>query len=585
MLSENLFSLLNCCIHHPMVNQRQIAQATGLSLGTVNNLVRRCREEGWMDGLSITQKGLAVMEPYRVKNAIILAAGMSSRCAPLSYQKPKGLFTVKGEVLIERQIRQLQAAGIQDIYVVVGYMKELFFYLEEKFDVHIVINNEYTTRNNLSSVRAVRDKLGNSFICYSDNYLVENTYEPYAYHSYFAAMYQEGYTDEYIIQADKNGLIRQYFAGGEDSWYQMGEMYFDRETAATFLALLEREYQYACIFDMKIDDFYARHLSDMDIYIRKYPGGTILEFDTVEEIEKFDSHFIQNMGENILSNICASLGCQDGDIQNVRQIKRGMTNTIFYFEALGGRYVYRHPGFGTEKIIDRHRELLAQQKAEALGIDAGLVASNPEKGWKITKFIDNVDFDYENIHDEDRGIQVIRRLHNAHAVLGWEFDMLRRAEEMQKIVSAEYYDAFTEFADLRRTITRLYAFVRGDNYPLEMCHNDACDSNILLGKDATLLIDWEYAGDNDPASDIASFIIGCQRSREDCDRILRKYFGRELTAQELRHYYGFIAISAYFYFTWAIFKESTGQDIALTYIWYSFARTYGKIALELYMEV
>ena len=58
------------------------------------------------------------------RNAIIMAAGMSTRFAPLSYELPKGLLNVKGEVLIERQIRQLQEAGISDITVVVGYMKE-----------------------------------------------------------------------------------------------------------------------------------------------------------------------------------------------------------------------------------------------------------------------------------------------------------------------------------------------------------------------------------------------------------------------------------------------------------------------------
>lgn len=75
-----------------------------------------------------------------MRNAIILAAGKSNRFAPFTYERPKGLFCVKGEILIERQIRQLQEAGISDIYVVVGYMKEKFFYLEKKYGVKIIIN-------------------------------------------------------------------------------------------------------------------------------------------------------------------------------------------------------------------------------------------------------------------------------------------------------------------------------------------------------------------------------------------------------------------------------------------------------------
>ena len=75
-------------------------------------------------------------------NAIIMAAGTSSRFAPLSYEKPKGLLEVKGEILIERQIRQLQEAGITDIVVIVGYKSAQFNYLEEKFGVRLVMNED-----------------------------------------------------------------------------------------------------------------------------------------------------------------------------------------------------------------------------------------------------------------------------------------------------------------------------------------------------------------------------------------------------------------------------------------------------------
>ena len=87
-----------------------------------------------------------------MKNAIILAAGKSSKFAPFTYEKPKGLFCVKGEILIERQIEQLQNAGIKDIYIVVGYMKEKFFYLEQKYNIKLIINNLFDKKGNLYSV-------------------------------------------------------------------------------------------------------------------------------------------------------------------------------------------------------------------------------------------------------------------------------------------------------------------------------------------------------------------------------------------------------------------------------------------------
>ena len=113
----------------------------------------------------------------KVDNAIIMAAGTASRFAPLSYERPKALVEVRGEVLIERQIRQLQEAGIKQIIVVTGYMAEKFQYLHEKYGVVLVHNSDYLTRNNNASIYAVKSYLKNSFICSSDNYFLKNPFE------------------------------------------------------------------------------------------------------------------------------------------------------------------------------------------------------------------------------------------------------------------------------------------------------------------------------------------------------------------------------------------------------------------------
>ena len=128
----------------PPPTQRDLANSLSFSLGKVNYVLINHREKGFLsDEHKITRQGREALEPYRVKNAIILAAGLSSRLAPISFEKPKGLLTVRGELLIERQIRQLKAVGIDNITIVVGYLKEQFFYLEEKFGVKLVINEEY----------------------------------------------------------------------------------------------------------------------------------------------------------------------------------------------------------------------------------------------------------------------------------------------------------------------------------------------------------------------------------------------------------------------------------------------------------
>ena len=168
MVTEKQFKLLRFMLIHKekTFTQRQLAEELDLSLGTINTLLKKLKEEKWIDEeLHLTELGQKVLEPYRVKNAIIMAAGMSSRFAPLSYEIPKGLLQVKGERLIEREIRQLQEAGIEDITVIVGYLQEKLFYLAEKFGVKIVVNNDYYKYNNCSSLMLVRDQLSNTYIC------------------------------------------------------------------------------------------------------------------------------------------------------------------------------------------------------------------------------------------------------------------------------------------------------------------------------------------------------------------------------------------------------------------------------------
>ena len=140
MIKLSEFEVLVKLLQNSNKTQREIAEDLNISLGKVNSVIAELKDKGLIDkNNKITKNGIDSLEPYKVNNAVILAAGMSTRFAPLSYEKPKGLLNVKGEVLIERQIKQLHSVGIKDITLVVGYMKEKMFYLEEKYGVEIVV--------------------------------------------------------------------------------------------------------------------------------------------------------------------------------------------------------------------------------------------------------------------------------------------------------------------------------------------------------------------------------------------------------------------------------------------------------------
>lgn len=229
---------------------------------------------------------------YTADNAVILAAGFASRFAPLSLTTPKGLLKVQGEVLIERQIRQLQEAGIHDIYVITGYKGQMFEYLKDDFNIHLIHNFEYDTRNNHSSIWAARNVIHNSYICSSDNYFTENVFSAPIPDPYYSALYAEGSTDEYCLTTDDSGRITDVTIGGAQSWYMLGHVFWDTRFSRNFLNILEKEYDQPATVPLLWEQIYMNHLEELTLYIRKYSSGIIHEFDSLDELCVFDSSYI-----------------------------------------------------------------------------------------------------------------------------------------------------------------------------------------------------------------------------------------------------------------------------------------------------
>ena len=279
----------------------------------------------------------------KVDNAIIMAAGTSSRFAPLSYEKHKALTVVKGEVLIERQIKQLLEAGINTIYIVTGYKAEQFDYLKEKYNISFIHNDEYLTRNNNGSIWKVKDILSNSYICSSDNYFSKNPFESEADDSYYAAVYSDAYTNEWCMQEDKDGYICDVTIGGEKSWYMLGHTFWSKDFSEKFIRILEEEYNLPETRDKLWEKIFMNHLDILKMKIKKYDDDVIHEFDTLDELRQFDSSYITDTRSHIIKNIVDILNTTEEKIINIKSLKGNNTEAIgFEFDCDDNhfRYIY-----------------------------------------------------------------------------------------------------------------------------------------------------------------------------------------------------------------------------------------------------
>ena len=561
MLTETQFKILYTVIQKQdyKFTQRELAKETGYSLGKINEAVKELTEAGLLNNMiQVSSAGYEAMEPYKVKNAVIMAAGMSSRFVPLSYEKPKALLKVKGEILIEREIKQLQEAGITDITIVLGYLKEQLFYLGDKYNVNIVINEDYYRYNNTSTLIRVADRLDNTYICSSDNYFTENPFEPYVYRAYYAAVYEAAKTDEYCISANNKGRITKVSIGGQASWYMLGHVYFDRDFSRRFVRILRNEYDDPLTKQQLWEDLYIRHIKELDLYIRKYDADKIKEFDSLEELREFDDKYLKNANSKIFTNICTALDVKEEDITNIVPIKKGLTNFSFRFTVNDREYVYRHPGVGTSNFINRTSEKNSLEIAKKLGLDDTFICMDEKEGWKISYYINDAEtLDYHNPEQVKEAIRMVRRLHTCNLKTNFTFDIW---EEIRK---------FEE--NLRRFI------IREDNEKC-LCHCDTYDPNFLVDASGKMyLIDWEYSGMAYRGGDIGTFIACSDYTREEADRIINLY--HEADAKEKRYFYTYIAAAAYYWFLWAIYQNSVGNDVGeYLYIWYKYTKTYSREA-------
>ena len=276
------------------------------------------------------------------RNAIIIAAGTSSRFVPLSFEKPKGLIEVKGEVLIERQLRHLHEAGIDDITIAVGYMAEKFAYLADKYGVKFVQNEDYSRDNNTSSMIRVLDRLSNTYICCSDQYYEKNPFLQDLHESAYAALFAKGETKEYCLDLDDIGQIQNVHIGGSDDWYMAGYAYFNKDFSNAFSKILKEEYQYEKMRQMYWEDVYIKHLHNLPLmHVIKFADGDVVEFDSLDELREFDTSYVENTRSSLLKYICYQMHCNQRDLKSFKKVNEQL-GMAFQFQFNADNYLFKN---------------------------------------------------------------------------------------------------------------------------------------------------------------------------------------------------------------------------------------------------
>ena len=547
--------LLRTLLEKPESTQRELAKQADVSLGKLNQEITACCALGYLSrsseteggrgrnvSFSVTEKGREMLADYRVDSALILASGFGSRFVPLTYETPKGLLPVFGERMIERQIRQLHEAGITDISLMVGYLKEKFDYLIDKFGVKLIYNPEFSCKNTLATLYHARELLQgkNCYILSSDNWMRENMYHHYEPYAWYAASFMPGPTREWAMHFGKNGILKSVQIGGEDSWCMYGPVYFTREFSAKLLPLIEAYYRMPGTEQFYWEDVLIRNLKTLPpMHVNRQPENQIYEFENLEELRQFDPSYLENSGSEAMALVSRVLAVPESDIVEIRCLKAGMTNKSWLFRVKesaespqrGRCFICRIPGPGTGKLINRRQEASVYQAVQPLGITEELIYFDPESGYKISRYYAGArNADYAKPEERECCMAMLKKLHNSGIQLGHAFDIHERLGYYESLCRADGHEiSFQDYPEIREKAGLVLRWLESLHRPRTICHIDAVKDNFIFTEEGLKMIDWEYCGMADPLIDIAMAAIYSYMSFDEARELLAAYLAAPCT--------------------------------------------------------
>ena len=593
------------------INQRILAASTGLSIGVVNRSLKQLAAEGMIDAHGqLTMKGRDEILRRAPRNAIILAAGFGMRMVPINLSTPKALIEVGGEPLIERTIRQLHEEGIKDITVVAGFMKDNFEYLMDEFGVDLVINPDYASRNNLHSLALVADRISNTYIIPCDIWCGRNPYsttEPYSWY-----MVSELVDEDSTVRVNrKRELVT--ISDKEAGNSMIGISYLTEPEARVVRDNLKR---------MDADEtfdgaFWERALygsaaagsgaaaadasagaaglearngfpkDRMILQAKVVSSSDFVEINTYEQLRDLDSDS-NHLRSDAIRTICSALNCKESEITDISVLKKGMTNRSFLFTAKGAKYIMRIPGEGTDQLINRRQEAEVYRAISGLGLCDDPVYINPENGYKITSFLDNVrTCDPDNVDDLQRCMDKLRAFHGMHLTVGHTFDIFGQIEFYESLWDGNP-SIYRDYCKTKENLLALRPYI--ESLPKDWCltHIDAVPDNFLFyspsdpAGEQLQLTDWEYAGMQDPHVDIAMFCIYSMYNRQQCDRLIDLYFDGKCDRVTRTKIYIYIAMCGLLWSNWCEYKRKLGVEFGeYSLRQYRFAKDFYRAAKEL----
>lgn len=570
--------VLRALFAKPFINQRILAETAGHSLGIINRSIKNLTETGYLDeNMQPTKQAKQICRQRAPRNAVILAAGFGMRMIPINLETPKALLEVNGEPLIERTIRQLHDAGITEIYVVVGFMKEQFEYLIDEFGVELVVNPQYAAKNNIWSLRLVLDKLSNSYIIPCDIWCAQNPFIRYEMNSWY--MVSDRMDNDSSVRVNRSMELVTVPGNGSGNT-MIGIAYLLEEECE----ILRKRIELMCRNEKNSDAFWESALYEngrMIVPARLVKSSDAVEINTYEQLRELDGKS-NHLRSEALETIGEVFHTSSDSITDITVLKKGMTNRSFLFTYEGSKYIMRVPGEGTKQLINRRHEAEVYRAIQGKELCDAPVFIDPCNGYKITKYLDGVRVaDKNDENDLKRCMDKLRKFHGMKLKVNHEFNIFGQIEFYETLWEGQP-SIYKDYKRTKANVLSLRSYIEAHTETKVLTHMDAVPDNFLFYKtddgEQLQLTDWEYAGMQDPHVDIAMFCIYSLYDKSRADRLIDIYFCNQCPKETRTKIYCYIAACGLLWSNWCEYKSRQGVEFGeYSLRQYRYAKDYYKI--------
>lgn len=563
------YELLNTIKNKGYQNQRLLQSEIGCSLGRINKELKELVTMGHLTGeYQITEKAEILFKENKVKRAIILGAGEAFRMAPISPNTPKALIEVRGEILVERIIKQLQEVGIYDIYIVVGFLKEKFDYLVDKYQIKTIYNCDYYNTGELYSLKLAEEYLEDSYIISANFYSEKNPFRSSEFYSYYV-LQKECDENSGMSSNRQNKLIssKKGLQDGNIAYIKGENIKEIKKKMNDYLETRKNGVNWKeCFVDNNI---FARFFSN------------IFTINTYEQLRDYDE-YSNHLNNDAIEVIKQIFDVQSNDIKNIQVLKKGMTNRSFTFTIYGKKYIMRIPKEGSFEVVNRFQEEQIYKMIEEYNITDDVLYINHKNGFKISKYIENSRVcDTNKNSDLKKCMELLKKIHQLNLNADHEFNLLEKLNYYESLWKSKN-SIYSDYQETKDKILNLIEYINTLKVKKCLCHIDAVSDNFLFDEyDNIYLIDWEYASNQDPHIDIAMFVIYSMLDEKQIDKVIH-YYDENCSKEDFIKIYAYIAISGLIWSNWCEYKLGLGTEFGIYSVkQYRYAKDYYKKCKEL----